>query len=247
LTPTGELTTAEKKRILLNNIYGVDLDSNAVEVTKLSLLLKCMEGETQETIEAQQKLFHERVLPSLHNNIESGNSLIDLDYYDSQLDFGEERKIKPFSWEKNFPEAFKQGGFDCVIGNPPYVKEYTSRETFEQIKKSHLVKYYQGKMDLWYFFLCHGIDILAPNGLLGFIAPNNWVTNAGASILRNKVLTDSALKNVVDFGSYMVFDSASIQTMILILKKQKQNLYSFDYRKLEMQKPNMQLVQKLLE
>ena len=108
LTPTGELTTAEKKRILLNNIYGVDLDSNAVEVTKLSLLLKCMEGETQETIEAQTKLFHERILPTLDNNIKSGNSLIDLDYYESVLDFGEERKIKPFSWEKAFPEVFER-------------------------------------------------------------------------------------------------------------------------------------------
>ena len=108
LTPLGELTTAEKKRILLNNIYGVDLDSNAVEVTKLSLLLKCMEGETQETIEAQTKLFHDRILPTLDNNIKSGNSLIDLDYYESQLDFGEERKIKPFSWEKAFPEVFER-------------------------------------------------------------------------------------------------------------------------------------------
>lgn len=106
LTPTGELTTAEKKRILLNNIYGVDLDSNAVEVTKLSLLLKCMEGETKESIDAQTKLFHDRILPTLDNNIKSGNSLIDLDYYDNELDFGEERKVKPFSWQKAFPEVF---------------------------------------------------------------------------------------------------------------------------------------------
>jgi len=246
LTPTGELTTSAKKHILLNNIFGVDLDSNAVEVTKLSLLLKCMEGETKESIEAQMQLFHERILPDLDNNIKSGNSLIDLDYYGNEFDFGEERKVKPFSWEKNFPEIFAQGGFDCVIGNPPYVKEYTSRDTFEQINKSHLSKYYQGKMDLWYFFVCYGVDILKQNGLLGFIVTNNWVTNAGASILRNKVLTDSTIKNIVDFGAYMVFDGASIQTMILILEKQKQESYSFDYRKLEIQKPIIQFVQKLL-
>ena len=106
LTPLGDLTTIEKKRILLNNIYGVDLDSNAVEVTKLSLLLKCMEGETKETIEAQTKLFHDRVLPTLDNNIKSGNSLIDVDYYDNELDFGKEKKVKPFSWQKEFPEVF---------------------------------------------------------------------------------------------------------------------------------------------
>src|SRR5690606_30157194 len=91
-----------------------------VEVTKLSLLLKCMEGETEASISSQLKLFHERVLPTLDNNIKDGNSLIDIDFYSSEIDFGEEKKIKPFNWKKAFPEVFKQGGFDCVIGNPPY-------------------------------------------------------------------------------------------------------------------------------
>ena len=127
LTPAGELTTAEKKRILLNNIYGVDLDSNAVEVTKLSLLLKCMEGETKETIETQTQLFHDRILPTLDNNIKSGNSLIDLDFYESQIDFGEERKIKPFSWKKAFPEVF-----DRYV---PIDKRQPFREQYEKIKK----------------------------------------------------------------------------------------------------------------
>jgi len=108
LTPEGYLTTAEKKRILLNNIYGVDIDVNAVEVTKLSLLLKCMEGETQASIAHQLSMFHERVLPTLENNIKSGNSLIDTDYYESRLDFGDEKKIKPFNWEKAFPEVFAE-------------------------------------------------------------------------------------------------------------------------------------------
>lgn len=106
ITPKGNLTTTEKKQILLNNIYGVDIDTNAVEVTKLSLLLKCMEGETQASIAHQMTMFKERVLPTLDDNIKSGNSLIDTDYYDNQLDFGEERKIKPFSWQKEFPVVF---------------------------------------------------------------------------------------------------------------------------------------------
>ena len=108
LTPLGELTTAEKKRILLNNIYGVDLDGNAVEVTKLSLLLKCMEGETFESIETEIKLNHHRILPTLDNNIKTGNSLIDLDYFDKELDNDEEKEVKPFSWEKNFPKVFER-------------------------------------------------------------------------------------------------------------------------------------------
>lgn len=107
LTPDGNLTTAIKKNILINNIYGVDLDVNAVEVTKLSLLLKCLEGETQASIEQQLQLFKERVLPNLDNNIKSGNSLIDTDFYDGQFEFDDERKIKPFNWHKAFPEVFK--------------------------------------------------------------------------------------------------------------------------------------------
>jgi hypothetical protein len=92
LTPDGNLTTAEKKRILLSNIYGVDIDVNAVEVTKLSLLLKCMEGETAASIASQMKLFHERVLPTLDNNIKDGNSLIDTDYYNIEIDLGFDKR-----------------------------------------------------------------------------------------------------------------------------------------------------------
>lgn len=108
LTPDGNLTTAEKKRILLNNIYGVDIDVNAVEVTKLSLLLKCLEGETEASIETQFRLFNERVLPSLDNNVKDGNSLVDIDFYESVLDFGDDKKVKPFNWKKAFPEVFRQ-------------------------------------------------------------------------------------------------------------------------------------------
>ena len=109
LTPDGNLTTSVKKEILLNNIYGVDIDSNAVEVTKLSLMLKAMEGETEATISQQLTLLHDRVLPTLDDNIKSGNSLIDLDFYENQIDFDPlvEKKIKPFNWQQSFPEVFK--------------------------------------------------------------------------------------------------------------------------------------------
>ncbi|MBL0258529.1 MAG: N-6 DNA methylase [Bacteroidetes bacterium] len=131
LTLEGNLTTSEKKKILLNNIFGVDIDVNAVEVTKLSLLLKCMEGETEASIANQMKLFHERVLPTLDSNIKDGNSLIDTDFYSNQLDFGEEKKIKPFNWKNNFPVVFKEQGFDCVIGNPPYLGEGNGKKKME--------------------------------------------------------------------------------------------------------------------
>jgi adenine-specific DNA-methyltransferase len=106
LTPDGNLTTAVKKQILTNNIFGVDIDAQAVEVTKLSLMLKCMEGETKSSLAAQMQ-FGERVLPTLDDNIKSGNSLIDMDFYEGELDYGEEKKVKPFSWQKAFPEVFR--------------------------------------------------------------------------------------------------------------------------------------------
>src|SRR3990170_1676997 len=120
------LTTAERRRILLNNIYGVDIDPQAVEVTKLSLLLKVLEGESEQTIESQLRLFHERALPDLAGNIKCGNSLIGPDFYENQqltfLDEEERYRINAFDWQAEFPEVFKgkNPGFDVVIGNPPY-------------------------------------------------------------------------------------------------------------------------------
>ena len=130
------------------------------------------------------------------------------------------RDQKPFNWQEEFPEVFKQGGFDVIIGNPPYIKEFVNKEAFDGL---HDNRYYQGKMDLWTMFACISIDLLKNNGVMGFIAPNNWVTNAGASIMRNKVLTDGELKTFIDFGDYKIFEQAGIQTMIYVFEKQKPN------------------------
>ncbi|UYN87581.1 MAG: N-6 DNA methylase [Cyclobacteriaceae bacterium] len=223
LTPEGNLTTSEKKRILLNNIYGVDLDFNAVEVTKLSLLLKCMEGETSASIANQMKLFNERVLPTLDDNIKSGNSLIDLDFYDGQLDFGGERKIKPFNWKKGFPEVFKNGGFDLIIGNPPYVlvsPELFSDEVIEYFKRFKVSEY---KIDLYHLFIERGLGLLKPNGSLGFIVPSTWMTQKFTDRLRKFVLEQSSIDEVLHFD-YKVFDQADVFTEIIILNNSKPSI-----------------------
>lgn len=235
---SGNLALWVRKQILINNIFGVDIDSNAVEVAKLSLLLKSFEDSFNVNEYGQGSLLNEKILPSLENNIKSGNSLINSNFNSEgerlfASDEDTQYKIKCFSWEKEFSSVIKKGGFDIIIGNPPYVKEYTDRESFENVKKGNLSKYYQGKMDLWYFFVCFGLDILKENGKLGFIAPNNWITNAGASILRNKVLTDSKILKYIDFGDFRVFLEAGIQTMVFILNKEKiDEDYEIDYYKI---------------
>lgn len=219
LTPDGNLTTAEKKRILLNNIFGVDLDANAVEVTKLSLLLKCMEGETEASIETQLKLFHERVLPTLDNNIKDGNSLIDIDFYSSEIEFGEEKKIKPFNWKKAFPEVFKQGGFDCVIGNPPYLK-LTINNTDTNILNYYKKRYnsFSGgsSKNLFQLFIERIAD-LSPK-TFAFIVPEALLTTESNGKVREILLNDYTISSIVIFDHFVFLD-ATIGTTIFVANK----------------------------
>jgi len=227
------LTFDEKKKILLNNIYGVDIDSGAIEVTKLSLILKLLENETQDLI----KNLKNHILPDLSNNIKCGNSLIDTSVLSSQtlsiFDPDNLKHLNPMNWEDAFPEIIKNGGFDVIIGNPPYVKEYTDREPFEYMKLCKAKEYYQGKMDLWYAFACKSIDLLKTGGYHSFIATNNWITSQGASILRNKILNETIIMKFIDFADFKVFQNASIQTMIYVVKKEKPNKkYKVKYTKI---------------
>jgi hypothetical protein len=219
LTPDGNLTTAEKKRILLNNIFGVDIDANAVEVTKLSLLLKCMEGETQASINHQLKMFQERVLPTLDNNIRDGNSLVETDFYEGRLDFDEERKIKPFSWKNSFPDIFKNGGFDVAIGNPPYVAiegiNQTERDYFS-LKYPNLKK----RLDLFGLFTDKGLRLLNRNGKLGFIIPMQFLRNSAFELLRKSILENNYLEEINYVGD-KVFEDANNDTIILIIGKEE--------------------------
>lgn len=228
------LTLKRKQEILLNNVFGVDIDNQAVEVSQLSLFLKLLEDESfRTTTKSGQISAFSKVLPDLSKNVRCGNSLVNWDITKNNYSIEQQKEINPFDFKASFPKVFANGGFDAIVGNPPYVKEYTNREIFEVIKISYLKPYYQGKMDLWYFFVCNGLDILKSNGVLGYIIPNNWTTNSGASIMRNKINTDGQIKEIIDFGSYMVFDSASIQTMILLLQKSNQKKsYTLEYLKL---------------
>jgi type I restriction-modification system DNA methylase subunit len=224
LTPEGHLTTAEKKRVLLNNIFGVDLDVNAVEVTKLSLLIKCLEGETEASIQQQFQLWNERLLPTLENNIKSGNSLIDTDYYDNQLDFGEEKKIKPFNWQNAFPEVFKKGGFDVVIGNPPYIRIQSLIENSPTQGTYFSTKYKaasKGNYDIYVIFIEHSLNIINSTGCIGFILPHKFFTAQYGEGIRRVLFSKNAIEEIVHFGHQQVFNNATTYTCILILSSNR--------------------------
>lgn len=155
----------------------------------------------------------------------------------------------PFEWRFEFPEILDDDGnfkgFDLIIGNPPYIKEAENKELFANTKK---LRTYQGKMDIWYHLVGRGFDILKNNGYLAFIATNNWVTNSGAKKLRNIVLEESQILSLVDFSSFMVFDSASIQTMIMQFQKIKPpKNYEFHFSKITTQTPIYEDVINLLK
>ncbi len=216
------LTIDERKRILLNNIYGVDIDSQAVEVTKLSLLLKVLEGETKETLDNRLKLFHERALPDLASNIKCGNSLIGPDFYSGEqtsfafVDEEERYRINVFDWGKEFPEIFKAGGFDAVIGNPPYVRQEMLTEFKEYFQRRYRV--YHGIADLYAYFIEKGVSLLRDGGVFSYIVANKWMrANYGEPLRR--WLKHSSIEEIVDFGDLRVFAAATTYPCIIRIRK----------------------------
>ncbi|MBL7914203.1 MAG: N-6 DNA methylase [Bacteroidia bacterium] len=230
LTPEGNLSTAEKKRILLNNIYGVDIDVNAVEVTKLSLLLKCMEGETEASISTQTKLFHERVLPTLDNNIKDGNSLVDTDYFSGAFDFGNEKKVNPFNYQKAFPEVFKQGGFDAVIGNPPYGAEYGNDMKYYLSTKYDL---HITVADTFLMFLKRAYYISKTDAYISLIIPTTWLYMSQYLEVRKWLITQ---KNIVEIQLFRrpVFEKVTVETCTIISKNIKPtNKSQYEFKEVE--------------
>src|SRR3989304_2825752 len=223
LSGDWRLTSAERKHILLNNIYGVDIDQQAVEVTKRSLLLKVLEGESAETISNQLRFFHQRALPDLGNNIKCGNSLIGPDFYQGRqmnlFDDEDRIRINAFDWKAECPEIFKSGGFDTVIGNPPWGASFTEDE----------LKYFRGKhreiimrmIDSFMYFLHAASNKLKNNAFLGMILPDVVLYQNDNEKLRKYILGRFRIHRVLNLGN--VFEKVTRPSCILILESSKMN------------------------
>ncbi len=234
------LAIQEKKRILLNNIYGVDIDPQAVETTKLSLLLKVLEGETAETIGSTLRLFHERALPDLDRNIKCGNSLIGPDFYNNHqltmFDDEERLRINAFDWPAEFPAVFglrprssqplvsspespapsPDSGFDAVIGNPPY------GALLAQAEKQYLLSHYPNQtyqLDSYQLFLEQAVaHLLKTSGYYGMIIPNPWLTNLLQTSIRRLVLSATRVIDIVHFR-FRIFPKVTVDTEIVVLQR----------------------------
>lgn len=199
----AELDQWERLPILTGNIFGVDLDRQAVEIARLNLLVRSL--SRQET------------LPSLINNIRQGNSLISGVEEELRSYFGDGwQDKKPFNWEKEFKDIMANGGFDVVIGNPPYGDLLSEQE------KSFLLETgftSGGKTnDVFRFFVERGLKLLKENGLLGMILPNSYLTGIKYEGFRNCVLQNAVIVSLTDFGIVRVFEQGVFNS-ILILRK----------------------------
>lgn len=221
------LTASERRRILLNNIFGVDIDNQAVEVTKLSLLLKVLEGETGQSLTSQLRMFHERALPDLGSNIKCGNSLVGSDYeFDQQmglLDEDEMYRINAFDWagKDGFPDIMRGGGFDAVIGNPPYVRQESLAEVKNYMQAHY--KSYQSTADLYVYFMEKALRLLRAGGSFSFIVSSSFLKTTYADRLREFLTRNAAVIGIVDFGGLSLFAKAKdVYVSIPVLRKSAQ-------------------------
>ncbi|TVL57256.1 Eco57I restriction-modification methylase domain-containing protein [Brachyspira hyodysenteriae] len=216
----GDLTIWIKKQILRNNIFGVDIDSNAVEVTKLSLLMKCLEGESPASIQNNQDLFNERALPSLEDNIKCGNSLIGNDFYESHLDLDDDTlyKINCFDWNSKFRDIMKAGGFDVVIGNPPYVQIQSMEKELKEGYKESNYKNYISTGDIYQLFFEKSLDVLKTGGIVGMITSNKWMRAGYGVVTRDYFYRNANVNGIIDLGAGR-FKGATVDTSIILYSK----------------------------
>jgi adenine-specific DNA-methyltransferase len=220
------LTLSKRRDILLNNIYGVDIDPQAVEVAQLSLYLKLLEEETTATAVGYQHMFHTALLPALGNNVVCGNSLIGTDVLEGELFAAEEeRKLNPMNFPDRFPSIMRKGGFDAIVGNPPYIRI----QGFPRNQVEYLVNHYSsatGNCDVYVSFVERGLSLLREGGRLGYIVPNKFFRTDYGVGLRTLLAKRQAVSEIIDFGAAQVFD-ATTYTCLLFLSEKRSRVFSY--------------------
>jgi len=197
-----------KEKILKNNIFGVDLDKQAVEIAQLNLLLKIAEKGHK--------------LPILRKNIQNGNSLID----DESI-----AGDKAFNWNERFKQIMDEGGFDVVIGNPPYVRIQTLNKKDIKFFNTKYRSAEKGNYDIYVLFVERALNLLKKGGYVGLILPNKFFTSKYGEPLRKLISEGRYLYKIVNFGDQQVFENATTYTCLLFLRKQtncKFNLFKVD-------------------
>jgi type I restriction-modification system DNA methylase subunit len=215
-TKDGEIKVRLDKRgdILRNNIFGVDIDKEATEVTIMSLYLKMLDDGFDK---GERDLFFVKgsILPDMIENIKCGNSLISSDYFDGKLeiDIHEMKEIKPFNWNSEFP-FFSKHKFDCVIGNPPYLYsagQYNSEYFSNRYKLS------QYQTDFYVYFIEKSLNLSVKDGYFSFIVPDSWLNSQYFSLLRKNILTEHKLESISLFD-FLVFEKVALENSIFIIR-----------------------------
>ncbi|MCJ7709034.1 MAG: Eco57I restriction-modification methylase domain-containing protein, partial [Anaerolineales bacterium] len=224
-----KLSLEEKAAILRNNIFGVDIDPQAVEITMMSLYIKMLEGE-------KGAIAGRGVLPPLRDNIKCGNSLISHDIARQpdlfgQLSPADLDRINPFDWEsksEGFGEILEEGGFDVVIGNPPYIRIHSLVEHRPSEARYIQARYTSasfGKVDIYVAFLEKALSLARATGEVGFIVPNKFMQADYGVGLRRVVSEKRALVELVDFGTSQVFEGATTYTCLIFLAGSPQSRF----------------------
>ena len=215
------LSLRKKRQILLNCIYGVDIDAQAVEVCQLSLYLRLVKDETiatahQHLLEFEHAAQMKKLLPDLSKNIACGNSLIGTDILEGQLFPGEEeRKLNPMNFEDAFPEVIRRGGFHAVVGNPPYGADFDDTAKAYIRKKFVSYKY---KYDSYIYFIERALSLVAKEGYVSYITPELWLKLESCAPLRQLIADGASFGSLRIYGED-VFDQAVVSTVAFVLQK----------------------------
>lgn len=199
---------SKKVEILKNNIFGVDLDSKAVEITQLNLLLEISEKKQR--------------LPILQSNIKVGNSLVD----DASV------TNNAFNWNEQFPQILSDGGFDIVIGNPPYVRQEAQEEWFKNYAKKRF-QVYAPTADMYIYFIEKSHNILKRNGIFGIICSNKFMRAKYGTPLRLFLASQTTLRKFVDFGELPIFEDAATFPVIVFTLNNPTSSQNFTYASLK--------------